>query len=383
MTTPATSQTAPLKEASVKSEFELLLAKDSKITTTYTPFGGQESINLSIGLIRRYIATPYVSNGQEWQATDEECTRFLLMCRNRKLDPFTGDAFMVPFWDKRQNRPVWSLITSHAAFLKRAETHVDFDGMESGVIVKTEEGQLVERDGDFLHPGDQLLGGWATVYKKTKAHPKKIKVNLGTYKKGFGVWLNDEAGMICKVAEAQAIRDSFPSQTGDLYLREEMKELPDFIPSSEVAEIKKPQIAAPVELPKPRRDAKGRPTLVEEPLDKPEEKKPEPPQPEPEKAAPTPEPPKPEPEKPVAATPAAPEAEVLELAKAANITPDQFTKYLAADKWFRPGQTKITEISSTKLAALATHWKSNPTAFVKRIAEVLAKAGVDTGNIKQ
>lgn len=393
----------PLVQSTNPSEFELLLAKDSKIKAQYTPYGGQQKIDLSVGLIRRYIAPKYKlrDGAGEVEASDEECVRFLLMCRNRGLDPWTGDAYMVPFWDSSKNGPSWSLITSHASFLKRAETHVDFDGMDSGIIVKDADGKLVEREGDFLFPGDQLLGGWATVFKKTKAHPKKIKVNLSVYIKGFGVWKNDPAGMICKVAEAQAIRDSFPSQTGDLYLREEMKDLPDFIPAGEVEKIKAPAIAAPAEIPgTKKRDSKGRPTLVDEPLNPkqppiPPDAKQQPPQaqqttppaqPEPEKtlpatpptppaatvpppAAPAPQPtatpPTPAPQP--AANPANPEEQLLNLAKANNISEEQLKNYLFKDKWLKPPQTKISEMSVTKIQTLVNHFTSNPPEFAKRI----------------
>ena len=411
MTAPNQTAPSPLVQSTNPSEFELLLAKDSKIKAQYTPYGGQEKIDLSVGLIRRYIAPKYVDRKAtppvEYEASDEECVRFLLMCRNRGLDPWTGDAFMVPFWDSSRNGPAWSLIASHASFLKRAETHVDFDGMDSGVIVKNDKGELIEREGDFLHPGDQLLGGWATVWKKQKSHPKKIKVNLSVYIKGFGVWKNDPAGMICKVAEAQAIRDSFPSQTGDLYLREEMKDLPDFIPQAEAEKIKAPAIAAPAELPKTR--GRNRPTMVEEPLTPPGAPTTQPPtppaqqtppqaqqttppaqQPEPEKtlpptppAATTPPPaaPAPQQQPPTtqpaaapttpapqpAANPATPEEELIGICKANNINEEQLKNYLFKDKWLKPPQTKISEMSATKIQALINHFKSNPPEFAKRI----------------
>lgn len=409
MTAPNENTPAPLIQSANPSEFELLLAKDSKIKAQYTPFGGQQKIDLSIGLIRRYIAPKYVdrkaSPPVEYEASDEECVKFLLMCRNRGLDPWTGDAYMVPFWDSSKGGPSWSLIASHASFLKRAEVHSDFDGMDSGIIVKTDKGELIEREGDFLHPGDQLLGGWATVWKKLKTHPKKIKVNLSVYIQGHGVWKKDPAGMICKVAEAQAIRDSFPSQTGDLYLREEMKDLPDFIPAGEAEKIKAPAIAAPAELPKTR--GRNRPTMVEEPLTPPgapptqqtqppaQQTPPQaqqtapPAQPEPEKtlpatpptppAATTPPPAAPAPQQPATppapTTPApqppkdasSPEEQLLHLAKANNITEEQLKNYLFKDKWLKPPQTKISEMSVTKIQALVNHFTSNPPEFAKRI----------------
>lgn len=42
------------------------------------------------------------------------------------------------------------------------------------------------------------------------------------FNKGFAQWAVDPAGMICKCAEADALRSSFPTLLGGLYMRDEM-----------------------------------------------------------------------------------------------------------------------------------------------------------------
>jgi len=208
----------------------------AKQEVEYIPFGSEDRIKLSLAVIRNYIATP---TKEKELPDDRDCMRFLMLCRSRRLDPFTGDAYLIGFKKHGTDKAEWSLITSQSAFMKRAEIHPEFDGLQSGVIVKSPDDQIVEREGDFLFEGDTLLGGWAVVYFKTRKFPMRKKVQLKTYHKAFGVWLTDPAGMICKVAEVHALRDAFPTMLGGMMLREETVEIPSEVVGSR--EIKRPE----------------------------------------------------------------------------------------------------------------------------------------------
>ncbi len=353
-TTPP-PQTATATREKSKSDFELLLEKDVKTAVWFEPYGSNDEIKLSVPLIRRYIAVPAKDkeSGQEIQPSDEECVKFLMLCKARRLNPFEGDAFMIPFWDGRLRRHGWSLITAHSAFLKRAELHPKYDGMDSGVIVQDKDGEVIYRPGDFRLNSDTLLGGWATVFHKDKAHPKVSRVKLTTYIKDFGVWLKDPEGMICKVAEAQGLRDSFPTMIGGMFLREEMGGNDD-MPA--IPEVKRPTFdgPTPLGLPEPTPEAptekpkRPRKTLVEEPLDpKPVE---QPPTPQPSvqpTSAPIPA--------PTVPTTSADHA-LLALCKADGITLEQFISWLHKEGWMKKEQTKITEMSDVKLRALLRTW---------------------------
>lgn len=375
MTTP--NQTVAVENATrerSKSEFEMLLEKDVKTQVWFEPYGSNDEIKLSVPLIRRYIAVPARDREtrQEIQPSDEQCVKFLMLCKARKLNPFEGDAFMIPFWDKSLNAHNWSLITAHSAFLKRAELHKAYDGMESGVIVQDKDGNVIERKGDFRLDTDKLLGGWAIVFHKDKTHPKISKVRLSTYVKPFGVWTQDPEGMICKVAEAQGLRDSFPTMIGGMFLREEMGADDNHAPAPEV---KRPAMldsmpqpdrtTQPVDAVAEPKKIRKRPTMVEEPLDQ----KPVQVQAEPATnptAAPVasqipdavPPPP----------TNEAPEAELLRLAAASGVSQEQLVKFLFAEKFLKPPKTKITELSSKMLEQIAGFWKTQP-SFVKKAQE--------------
>ena len=386
MTTPinqTSTQTQTATREKSKSEFEMLLEKDVKTQVWFEPYGSNDEIKLSVPLIRRYIATPArdKDSGQEIQPSDEECVKFLMLCKARRLNPFEGDAFMVPFWDGRLRRHAWSLITAHSAFLKRAELHPKYDGMESGVIVQDKDGNIIERKGDFRLNTDTLLGGWAIVYHKDKSHPKVSRVRLATYKKEFGVWMGDPEGMICKVAEAQGLRDSFPTMIGGMFLRDEMDG--DTTAQTPPTEVKRPTFdgPAPPGLPEPDRTTqpvnavaepekpkrRSKATLVEEPIDpKPAEQTP-PTQPAQPASTPQPEPVPPSNE-------TAGEKELRELNEALTklcadngISQDQLILYMRNEKWMKAHHKKPSDLSSTMLKAFVKGWQGSPDEMVKRI----------------
>lgn len=183
----------------------------------FTPFMSKDPIKLSVAIVRNMICVPTRSGKT---CTDAQAMKFMMLCRARELNPFEGDAYLIGYDTK--DGPQFSLITAHQAFLKRAETHPEYDGMESGVIVKTKDGELVDREGDFILDDDKCVGGWATVHFKARKFPMKKRVKLTTFSKNFGRWLDDPAGMIVKCAEADALRSSFPTMLGGMYLDDEL-----------------------------------------------------------------------------------------------------------------------------------------------------------------
>lgn len=221
----------------------------------YVPFGAQDKIRLSINIIRRLVAVPTASGKQP---SDEDCIKFQMMCQAKRLNPFEGDCFMIGYDTK--SGPKFSQITAHQVFLKRAEASKDFDGMESGVVVK--RGELVVDDiGDFTMEGDELLGGWARVHKKGQKFPIFKRIKLATFNKGQNQWASNPAGMIVKCAEADALRTSFPSLLGSLYLRDEVQESNE--PSKITAPIFKDQTEPKViEQPAPDKSVELMETLL-------------------------------------------------------------------------------------------------------------------------
>jgi phage recombination protein Bet len=188
----------------------------------YVPFGSQDKIKLTVSMVKNQLA---VKTRTGKTCTDQDAIKFLMMCSARRLNPWEGDAFLIGYDGK--DGPSFSLITAHQAFLKRAELNAEYDGMKSGVIVE-QEGEMKDLEGDFYVEGSQkVVGGWATVYFKNRKQPMHKRVRLKRFQKSWGIWQDDSAGMICKCAEADALRSSFPTMLGGLYLKEEVQREPD------------------------------------------------------------------------------------------------------------------------------------------------------------
>lgn len=192
--------------------------KEEKFTR-FVPFGAKDEIKLSIEIVKRMVA---VKTKRGATCDDIQAAKFIALCQSQRLNPFAGDAFLIGY--DGQDGPQFSLITAHQAFLKRAEVCEDYDGMESGVIIQPKDGgEIEEVQGDF-YDGEthNLLGGWAKVYHRKRKIPTYRRLKVQRFNKGFGVWKDDPAGMICKCAEADALRSTFPTMLGGLYMQDEM-----------------------------------------------------------------------------------------------------------------------------------------------------------------
>lgn len=216
------------------------IVKSDEKMVEYVPFQGTDKIKLSSAIVRRFVASKTTS-GQE--ASDTDCMKFIMLCKSRGLNPFEGDAYLQGYDSK--DGPKFSLITAHQAFLKRAEAHVAYDGMESGVVVNV-DGEIQEYQGDMILDGHLLIGGWAKVYRKDRTHPTYRRVALKTFDTKRSRWEKDPAGMIVKCAEADALRSTFPNSLAGLYMQPE-REAVDITPADEKPRVKfeAPAIHAP------------------------------------------------------------------------------------------------------------------------------------------
>lgn len=196
------------------------LQKADNSEVKFIPFGGNDPIKLSIGIVKNLVAVPTRSGKYP---TDKDCLKFVALCQTQRLNPLAGDAFLIGYDGK--DGPQFSLITAHVAFLKRAETCPDFEGMESGIIILGEDDAISEREGDFHLSTEKVVGGWAKVFRKGRTHPTYRRLRMERFNKGFAQWRDDPAGMIVKCAESDALRSTFPTLLGGLYTGGEIIEM--------------------------------------------------------------------------------------------------------------------------------------------------------------
>lgn len=178
-----------------------------------------EKVKLSPAIVRSYLVN---GNGN---ITDQEVVYFINLCKSQGLNPFIKDCYLI----KYGNTQPAQMVVSKDVFLKRAERNEQFDGLEAGIIVLNQDGEVIYRKGTFyLKDREELVGGWADVYRKNIAHPTHVEVTFDEYagKKSDGTlnsqWSSKGATMVRKVALTQALRETFPNDYQQMYSEEEM-----------------------------------------------------------------------------------------------------------------------------------------------------------------
>lgn len=178
-----------------------------------------EQIKLTPRIVQEYIV------GTDAQISLPEFKMFSSLCKARKLNPFLREAYCI----KYGKQPA-QIVVGKDAVLKRAILNPNYDGMESGVIVeKIETGDIIERQGTFyLKSKENLVGGWAKVYRKNWEFPTYCSVSFEevAQKKSDGTlnsnWASKGATMVEKVAKVRALRETFVEELGGMYEAEEI-----------------------------------------------------------------------------------------------------------------------------------------------------------------
>ena len=206
---------------------------------------GGEEIKLTPEIVRNYLVS-----GNKESVTLQELAMFMNLCKFSKLNPWAKEVYCI----KYGNEPA-TMVVGKEAFQKRAEANPMYDGSEAGIIVYNKETGVVDyRKGTFKFPEEEILGGYAEVWRKDRSHSTRIEVSFEEYagrkKDGTlnGQWSKKPATMIRKVALVQALRETFPSAFGGMYSAEEQGVIePEYtiadsmIDESKVVDIESPQ----------------------------------------------------------------------------------------------------------------------------------------------
>lgn len=187
----------------------------------FIPFGNQDKIKLTIDIVRNLLCKPTRSGKL---CSDRDAMKFMMLCSARKLNPFEGDAFLVGY--DTQGVAEFNLITAEQAFLKRADLSPEYDGIESGVTVKNEDGTIVDIQGEFVSETQILLAGWARLPVKNRSIPFFDRLDVKNYMKPGPFWEKNPAHQIAKCARAAVLRRAFSTSLGGLYLQVERDERP-------------------------------------------------------------------------------------------------------------------------------------------------------------
>ena len=188
-------------------------------------------------------------------ATDREALMFLELCRHQGLNPWVRDAYLIKYGKDSEA----TMVTGKDAFMKRADKHPHFDGIESGVIVQ--KGDHVEnRVGTLVLDGEKLVGGWARVARNDRKIDVCPTVSMDEFNSGRGLWQKMPGVMIEKCAIVTALRRAFPSTFAGMYDAAEISSV-EIDGSGEVLSAPEPKV---VEKTRTRRPATKKETPVVE-----------------------------------------------------------------------------------------------------------------------
>ena len=194
----------------------LVKAKANNKAVTF--MAGEEQINLTPEMVKKYLVS-----GDASSVTDQEIVMFMMMCKGNHLNPWNKEAYCI----KYGTQPA-TMVVGKEAYMKRANAHPQYDGMDDGIVVLVKEtGEMIYRKGAITVEGEQLIGGWAEVYRKDRSRSTRVEVPFSEYagrkKDGSlnGQWSSKPATMIRKVAQVQALRETFPDTLGGLYTADE------------------------------------------------------------------------------------------------------------------------------------------------------------------
>ena len=140
-------------------------------------------------------------------ANDSELSMFLSIASKYELDPFLREIWFA----NMGNRNV--IMTGRDGYLKIANRNPNFDGITGDVVHANDkfikEGDIVKHAYTGQDRG-VIIGAYAIVYRKDRAHPIFCFAPFNEYNKGGrGVWGQYPSAMILKVAESMALKRAF------------------------------------------------------------------------------------------------------------------------------------------------------------------------------
>lgn len=189
------------------------MEKKQNQIVSYKDINGRD-VSLTIEVMKRIL--PELK-----KAKDDEIVNFALRCSAMGLNPLI-DVHNVSYG----NTDVLTPIVKKDYYLKNAQLKADYRGFKAGVVVATEKGEIIEREGTIVAPSEELLGGWAKVFtEKRGEYYSSVSIEEYQMKKLDGsvnkMWGSKPATMIRKVALSQALRDAYPIYSGT-YSEEEI-----------------------------------------------------------------------------------------------------------------------------------------------------------------
>ena len=147
-------------------------------------------------------------------ANHDEFAQFIHLCTKYKLDPFKKEIFFM----KVNGR--CSFIVSRDGYLKVANNHPEYDGMDSDAIYEGDkltkhiDGRYVLEYGEAHMKFDhtKLRGSFCNVYRKDRKICSSALASYADQKKVGGTWNQYTLAMMIKCAEMKALKYAFGTE---------------------------------------------------------------------------------------------------------------------------------------------------------------------------
>lgn len=182
--------------------------KEVKVIEDYTKLTRFDATHAEIAIIKSIIAPDH---------TEREFLYFMDICAKINLDPRLNEVWT---WKSKKTNKITTFV-GRDGLRTNAERHPDFKGLfdskpiyeNDTYIVNYSTGELIHKVESFKNRGE-LIGAWAYVVRGDKKYFEDVY--LSDYKpddadlKDGDAWKTNPVKMICKCAEANALKKAFP-----------------------------------------------------------------------------------------------------------------------------------------------------------------------------
>lgn len=144
-------------------------------------------------------------------AKREELVKLWYLSQQYGLDPVKNEIYMIGYGGK------YSYLIGIGGYLKIANNHPDFDGLESDSVYQGDK--LIRREDRsiFIEYGEahmafdhsKIIGAYANVFRKGRTIAASAFVPWKDYNKPTEMWKKFPNAMIIKTAESIAIKRAF------------------------------------------------------------------------------------------------------------------------------------------------------------------------------
>lgn len=195
---------AEVDDKQAKASFEKVGHVQCKACEEFTDKG---AVAVTCGSLEAYSEEQVqtIANTVAKGANRYELAMFLHIANKYGLDPFLKEIF----WSDKMK----TIMTSRDGYLKIALHDPMFDGIRSMAVYENDEFSIDMRENEVNHKftadRGKLVGAYAIVFHKER-RPVIVYTPLDEYyKTESSVWRQYTSSMICKCAEAMALKRQF------------------------------------------------------------------------------------------------------------------------------------------------------------------------------